>query len=103
MTRYTESEIMHEALKLLANAPNGRLNTTKLIELLEEELRPDGHDVGIIEGRSDTYFSQKVRNLVSHRNDGSGMVYLGYITYDNSTKPGTLTITEEGRLAIKGR
>jgi hypothetical protein len=37
-----------------------------LIKDLTDILEPDGHDAEIIEGRNDSYFSQKVRNLKSH-------------------------------------
>ena len=100
---YTEGEIMNAALDLLARQPSGQLTTSELIKLLTHELSPIGHDTDIIAGRSDTYFSQKVRNLVSHRNASSGIVTQGYATYDNSTKPGTLTITEKGRLTRRGK
>lgn len=38
-----------------------------LIKELEKELKPTGRDSEIISGRRDTYFSQKVRNLNSHK------------------------------------
>lgn len=65
---YTESDLIVPALKLLSKNPNG-LSTTDLIQHLTRKMKPTGHDAEIIQGRNDTYFSQKVRNLVgSHRN-----------------------------------
>jgi len=65
---YTESDLIVPALKLLRKNSSG-LSTTDLIQLLTSKMKPTGHDAKIISGRNDTYFSQKVRNLVgSHRN-----------------------------------
>jgi len=64
---YTESELIIPALKFLRKKPEG-LNTTQLIRLLTNAMKPTGKDARIITGRRDTYFSQKVRNLTgSHR------------------------------------
>lgn len=62
---YTESDLVIPALRLLRKNPKG-LHTSELIKKLEEELNPTGHDTELLEGRSDTVFSQKVRNLKSH-------------------------------------
>lgn len=66
MTEYSEGELILPTLAFLDQAPAG-LTTTQLIGLLTEAMRPDGRDAQILGGRRDTYFSQKVRNLVSHR------------------------------------
>lgn len=64
---YSENDLIIPALNyLLLNKENG-LKTSELINLLSNELEISGHDLEIISGRNDTYFSQKVRNLVSHR------------------------------------
>jgi len=64
---YTESDLIILTLNyLLLNKETG-LTTSQLIGLLSEELEVSGRDSEIISGRNDTYFSQKVRNLVSHR------------------------------------
>ncbi len=65
---YTESELIIPALTLLEKNRNG-LTTADLIRLLTEAMHPAGIDAELLEGRNDTHFSQKVRNLVgSHRN-----------------------------------
>ncbi len=92
---YTEEEVRNEALAELAASPNGCLTTTQLIELLSDRLKPTGHDAEIAYGRSDTYFSQKVRNLVSHRDQGTGLSSRGLATYDASDE--SWTITDKGR------
>ncbi len=64
-TNYTESELILPALRLLAGRTTP-VTTSDLIAQLEADLRPKGHDAELIQGRNDTYFSQKVRNLKSH-------------------------------------
>lgn len=50
----------------------GSVSMTELIRELTSFFDPDGEDAAILRGRSDTKFSQKVRNLKSHR-DSNGM------------------------------
>lgn len=66
MTQYSERELVLPALTLLDRSEAG-LTTSDLIRELTYILKPDGSDAKILAGRNDTYFSQKVRNLVSHR------------------------------------
>jgi len=78
MTVYSERELIVPTLAFLKQQPDG-LTTTQLIELLSDALRPTGRDAQIIAGRRDTFFSQKVRNLLgSHRT----LSELGFATYD---------------------
>lgn len=73
MTQYTERELVLPALALLDRSQAG-LTTSDLIRELTIILKPDGADGEILAGRNDTYFSQKVRNLVSHRTlEGPGL------------------------------
>ena len=55
-------------------------------------LRPTGKDAEIAKNRSDTYFEQKVRNLVSHR----ALKRRGYAEYQQAGRDGLHTITEAG-------
>lgn len=66
MSKYSEGDIAIEAIKVVEEF--GELDMTSLIEILTERMEPNGHDVEIIKNRRDTYFSQKVRNLKSHKN-----------------------------------
>lgn len=70
--RITESQLVLPSLFLMAKH-DGTISTTKLIKELTTLMKPEGMDAKIINGRNDTYFSQKVRNLKSHdtftRND----------------------------------
>lgn len=45
---------------------NGTTPTSEIIDTLRTAFQPSGYDIGIIEGRADDYFSQKVRNVKSH-------------------------------------
>lgn len=90
---YSESDLVIPALRLLRKNPKG-LHTSELIRKLEETLKPTGHDVELLEGRSDTFFSQKVRNLKSH----DTLARNGLATYEQKEdiRGGLHQITEEG-------
>ena len=62
---YNESQLIVPVLILLYNSKSG-LRTSDFVNTLTQKLKPKGHDAQIIPGRTDTYFSQKVRNLKSH-------------------------------------
>lgn len=62
----TEKELIIPALRLIAEQTKG-LSTTELIQLLRQELKPSDKDLEILKGRNDDVFSQKVRNLISHK------------------------------------
>ena len=66
MERITENQLVLPALYLLSKSPDGFVTTSDLIRKLTEVMHPTGVDANILSGRSDTYFSQKVRNLKSH-------------------------------------
>lgn len=86
MTEYSERELVLPTLALLDRNGAG-LTTTELIRELMGILRPDGHDSEVLTGRNDTFFSQKVRNLVSHRTlDGPGLE-----TYDPTRQHHSIT------------
>lgn len=63
--RISEKQLIIPSLKLFSIYPDG-VTTSELIKLLEYVMQPKGKDAKIIEGRNDTFFSQKVRNLRSH-------------------------------------
>ncbi len=93
MSNFSEPELVLPTLELLAAHPGG-LSTTDLIEKLTELFNPDGHDAEILANRQDTHFSQKVRNLVSHRTMERGDLW----TYDEND--GIHRITSAGRAYI---
>ena len=88
---YTEAMVRKEALKELLQSPGQTLTTSQLISKLSKKLSPTGKDADIATNRSDTYFSQKVRNLVSHRNQSTGLQARDLADYDAATESWTLT------------
>lgn len=92
---YTEEEIRNEVMKELLAAPGCKLTTSELISRLSKRLPLTGKDAQIATGRSDTYFSQKVRNIVSHRRQGTGLEARGLVDYDPYDE--SLTLTKQGR------
>jgi hypothetical protein len=95
--RIRESELAIPALRIAAGRPGGYISTTDLIVELTEWFRPDGEDAEILDGRSDTKFSQKVRNLIPHRSGKKTIFTLGYAQY---TGDGIL-VTEDGQRFIQ--
>lgn len=94
---YTEGEIRMATLVALNASLTGTLTTSQLILALESFMQPRGTDAQIARDRNDTYFSQKVRNLISHRDSGTSLVTRGSVQYDAANE--TLTITAAGRRA----
>ena len=93
MTEYSERDLILPALDIINRKPG--VATAELIVELEDILSPDGEDIVILKGRSDTKFSQKVRNLVSHHTiDQYG---LGYIKSEHIGKNWYHTITVAGK------
>lgn len=91
----TEGQIRNAALRALAATPTGFLTTEQLISTLEMHFLPTGTDAEILNGRSDTHFSQKVRNLVSHREQSTSLEARGLATYD--------AIREGWQITVVGR
>ena len=94
--RIRESDLVSPALRLAAERADGFINTADLIPALEELFQPSGRDVDILDGRSDTVFSQKVRNLVSHRK--ANFIAADYADYDEERKG--IAITPKGRALL---
>ena len=66
MERIKESQLVLPALYIMSKSGRGFITTSELITRLTTVMRPTGIDAQILSGRTDTYFSQKVRNLKSH-------------------------------------
>lgn len=66
MERITERQLILPALYFMASKEGGFIATSDLISQLTNVMCPVGIDAEILQGRNDTYFSQKVRNLKSH-------------------------------------
>lgn len=95
MPRIREADLVVPTLQILAARPNGFATTSDLIIELDNYFQPDGLGAAQLEGRRDSYFSQKVRNLVSHRGSSTSMETRGWATYDQ-VKEGW-NITDAGR------
>lgn len=93
MTRITESELIIPSLYFIARKPG--ITTSELILELTNMFHPTGEDAQILSGRSDSKFSQIVRNLVAHHTiDEKG---LGYVVYEHRGSNGFFSITESGQ------
>ena len=97
--RIPEKQIRIAALKALYTAKGNKLSTSQLIVLLSISMNPSGRDNEIINGRGDTYFSQKVRNLVCHRNQSLGFEQTGFAEYEADSESWTLTALGRRRAA----
>jgi len=80
MSEYSENHLVYPAIIAIGNS-GGKISTTELISILMDVLKPSGKDVEILSGRTDTYFSQKVRNLKAHKT-------LEKLGYANTTSDG---------------
>ena len=89
--RVSEAELVLPALYFISREPG--VTTSRLKSLLVDLLKPTGKDAEVAKGRTDTYFEQKVRNLVSHRT----LQRLGFATYSRVDNDGVHTITEAGK------
>jgi hypothetical protein len=89
MARITEQELILPVLFVMEKSSNEELTTSEIIKKLTELIDVDEDDAQIIQGRSDSYFAQKVRNLKSHNT----LVKNGFTTYES----GKFKITEEGK------
>jgi hypothetical protein len=94
--RITEKELIIPTLRFAAQRPSGEISTSELIAELEGMFQPEGQDADILEARNDTYFSQKVRNLISHREGPNSMFSRGYAVYTGNG----IRITEAGRALL---
>lgn len=88
MARITENELLIPALYVVYK--EGSASTTTIIKELIKVFKPSGEDAEILSGRSDTKFSQKVRNLTgSHSSTNK----FGELTIKDDSK---FTLTSEG-------
>lgn len=100
MTNYHEADLYEPAMRLLYNAPQKKMTTSDLIAGLEEELKPTGADAQLLDGRNDSHFSQKVRNIVSHKGSPNNPIRRGYVQYLSEDK--SLKLTDLGTQHVEG-
>lgn len=91
---YSEEDLIIPALFELYFTSNG-MTTSMLIKALTESLKPEGTDAEILFGRNDTRFSQKVRNLISHKRLHS------YVTTSRIERETLLIINDSGIALLK--
>ncbi len=65
MSCFSESDIIPVVLDIIKENPG--IRTSEIIEEARCRMNPDGEDLEILDGRMDDKFSQKVRNIRSHR------------------------------------
>lgn len=95
--RISERELVVPTLRLLDDSNRGWMATSDIIARLTELFGPSGQDAEILEGRRDTYFSQKVRNMISHRDQPSSFIHQGLAHYERHG----LGISDQGRSTIQ--
>lgn len=89
---YSESDLVIPSLVFISRHLETGVTTTDLIKYLETELDLSEEDRRILAGRNDSHFSQKVRNLVSHRT----LVSKGLADYAKEGNNGVHKITQKG-------
>ncbi len=96
VTVITEGDLVVPTILILAKQASldEGVSISELDPFLRSVLNPAGHDLEIIENRKDDYFSQKVRNLVSHRK----LDKLGLAIYRKIWGEGRYFITQKGKL-----
>ncbi len=92
--RIKENMLILPALYIIKR--RGRATTSDLIKDLTIVFNPDGEDAKILAGRNDTKFSQKVRNLVSHRDNNGMSEYTEFVG-------GVYTLTAKGQTELETR
>lgn len=94
--RVSEAELFKPALQIIASYQNG-ITTSQLIKELMNSMKPVGEDLYILKDRNDVKFTQKVRNLISHRYNKNSIIKNGYVQYIKSYPSGILKITNNGK------
>ncbi len=91
--RITERDLVLPALWCMSRKVDQYISTTELMKCLREVMQPTGEDLDILTGRNDDKFSQKVRNLRSHKT----LEKLRFAEYKSRGSNGFWRITEAGR------
>lgn len=96
MPRISENDLIIPTLNLLNTATNNTLTTTELIQKLTVVMKPSKEDLVILKNRSDSKFSQIVRNLKSH-DTFNELGHAQYTPPSSKGQSGSFTITEKGK------
>mgnify|MGYP000000043127 CR=1 FL=1 len=92
--RITENDLFLPALYVISQ--HKKANTSQIKKELIEVFNPTGEDNEILSGRSDTKFSQKVRNLMGSHYETNGMTI-----NTKKDKKGYFTLTSQGEKAVE--
>ncbi len=96
--RISERELVVPTLRLLDDSSGlDWMSTSDLVSKLTKLFAPLGQDAKIFRGRSGTYFSQKVRNMISHRDQPSSFIRRGLAFYERHG----LRLSNEGRSTVQ--
>jgi hypothetical protein len=95
--RISERELVVPTLRLLDDNKRGWMATSDIIAHLTQLFAPSGQDAEIFDGRGDIYFSQKVRNMISHRDQPWNFIHRGLAHYE----PHGLRISDTGRSTVR--
>jgi 5-methylcytosine-specific restriction enzyme A len=93
--RITERDLIIPALYCISR--NEPLSTTDLTNCLRDLLKPQGEDIEILSGRSDDKFSQKVRNLRSHKT----LERYNLVSYERRGSQGYWRLTQTGQAYLQ--
>jgi hypothetical protein len=93
----SERELVVPTLRLLDDGNRGWMGTSDIIARLTELFAPSGQDAEILDGRRDTYFSRKVGNMISHRDQPSSFIHRGLARYERQG----LRISDQGRSTVR--
>ncbi len=91
--RITENDLFLPALYIISK--HGKVNTTTIKNELIAAFNPSGEDNEILAGRSDTKFSQKVRNLMGSHYETNGMQL-----HTKKDKKGKFSLTAKGKQIV---
>lgn len=87
------ADLWKYALLVIVNNPNMEISTSDLINKLPNYVRIPADSIANNSSRSDSKFSQIVRNLKSHKTSGNNFIFLGYA----EDIKGGFRATEKGR------
>jgi hypothetical protein len=95
--RISKRELVVPTLRLLDDSDKGWMATSDVIANLTKLFAPTGQDAKILEARTDPYISQRVRNMISHRDNPSSFIHKGLAHYERHG----LRISDKGRSTLR--
>lgn len=97
--RIHEKDLYIPTLRIANSKAGGFITTSDLIGELEAVFNISGEDAEILDGRSDTKFSQIVRNMISHKKSESNFIAQGFAEHD--VEKHGIQITVAGRKLLE--